>query len=107
MVWILQACHTGFVRRHRWLRPSTAARHPAQAGQAPPASDDAKPTTGNGPTPSSRIAGCSPFTLPTCTRDIPDEETNDWRAVCGKTARTVRRAGRPHLPDPYRITPGG
>src|ERR1700731_279476 len=27
-------------------------------------------------------------------RDIPDEETNDWRAVCGKTASTVRREGR-------------
>jgi hypothetical protein len=33
-------------------------------------------------------------------RDIPDVETNDWRAVCGKTARTVRREGRrkPSLP---------
>jgi hypothetical protein len=29
------------------------------------------------------------------TRDIHDEETSDWRAVCGKTARTVRREGRP------------
>jgi hypothetical protein len=27
-------------------------------------------------------------------RDIPDEETNDWRAVCRRTALTVRRAGR-------------
>src|SRR5690625_1782193 len=25
-------------------------------------------------------------------RDIPDRETTDWRAVCGKTARAVRRA---------------
>ena len=32
----------------------------------------------------------------------PDEETIDWRAVCGRTARTVRRAGRAKaLPDPY------
>ena len=32
----------------------------------------------------------------------PDEETTDWRAVCGRTARTVRRAGRAKaLPDPY------
>ncbi len=33
-------------------------------------------------------------------RDTPDEETTDWRAVCGKTARTVRREGRrePSLP---------
>ena len=37
-------------------------------------------------------------------RDTPDEETTDWRAVCGKTARTVRRAGRAlALPDPYHI----
>ena len=31
-----------------------------------------------------------------------DVETTDWRAVCGRTARTVRRAGRVKaLPDPY------
>ena len=24
----------------------------------------------------------------------PDEETTDWRAVCGRTARTVQRAGK-------------
>jgi hypothetical protein len=35
-------------------------------------------------------------------RANPDEETTDWRAVCGRTACTVRRAGRPRaLPDPY------
>ena len=35
-------------------------------------------------------------------RANPDEETTDWRAVCGKTARTVRRAGTAKaLPDPY------
>ena len=27
-------------------------------------------------------------------RANPDEETTDWRAVCGRTARTVRREGR-------------
>ena len=32
---------------------------------------------------------------PSCKRANPDEETTDWRAVCGKTARTVRREGRP------------
>ena len=37
-------------------------------------------------------------------RDTPDEETTDWRAVCGKTARTVRRAGRA-TPFPTPITP--
>ena len=32
----------------------------------------------------------------------PDEETTNWRAVCGRTARTVRRAGRARaLSDPY------
>src|SRR5271155_4008783 len=33
-------------------------------------------------------------------RDIPDAETSNWRAVCGKTASTVRREGRrePSLP---------
>jgi hypothetical protein len=30
----------------------------------------------------------------------PDEETINWRAVCGRTARTVRREGR-FLPYPY------
>ena len=24
----------------------------------------------------------------------PDEEITDWRAVCGRTARTVRREGK-------------
>ena len=33
-------------------------------------------------------------------RDIPDVETTDWRAVCGKTARTVRREGSARA-DPY------
>ena len=41
-------------------------------------------------------------------RDTPDEATTDWRAVCGKTARAVRRAGRAHaLPDPYQSGPPG
>src|SRR6266446_515631 len=38
-------------------------------------------------------------------RDTLDEETADWRAVCGKTARTVRRAGRGQpFPTPINIT---
>src|SRR5512145_2054163 len=52
------------------------------------------PTVGAGPMPSSRMPGCSRFTRPGRQRDSLDEETTDWRAVCGKTARTVRRAGR-------------
>ncbi len=35
-------------------------------------------------------------------RFVLDEETTNWRAVCGKTARTVRRAGSAKAdPDPY------
>src|SRR5450432_3925165 len=63
--------------------------------------DVAKQTIADGPMPSSRIRGCSPCLQPMNTRDTPDEETSDWRAVCGRPARTVRRAGR-KLPDPYR-----
>ena len=47
-----------------------------------------------------------PSRSPSNTRDTPDEETSDWRAVCGRTARTVRRAGRDSLPDPYRRRAG-
>jgi len=41
-----------------------------------------------------RKPGCSRFIRLGSTRDTPDEETTGWRAVCGKTARAVRRAGR-------------
>src|SRR5262245_13573945 len=52
--------------------------------------------------PSSQRRGFSPFMKPMCRRANPDEETTDWRAVCGKTASTVRRAGRASaLSDPY------
>jgi hypothetical protein len=54
------------------------------------------------PTLSSRTLGCSHFTQPGMKRDAPDEETTNWRAACGKTARTVRREGRQHRPYPYR-----
>ena len=33
----------------------------------------------------------------------PEEETADWRAVCGRTARTVRREGRVERPFPTPI----
>ena len=76
--------------------PSCASR------RSVPASDDARPTIGAGQMPSSRLMGCSPYARPSSRRDTPDEETSDWRAVCGRTARTVRRAGRANtLPDPY------
>ena len=79
--------------------PSCASR------RSGPASVDAGPIINAGPTPSSRKLGCSPSTQPGWKRDTPDEETTDWRAVCGKTARTVRRAGRRSLPDPYQSPP--
>ena len=48
--------------------------------------------------PSLRMGG-SPVALPLRRRDTPDVETNDWRAVCGRTARTVRRAGKGYTPS--------
>jgi hypothetical protein len=56
--------------------------------------------------PSSQGLDCSRKARPGQQRDTPDEETNDWRAVCGRTARTVRREGRrkPSLPlSPNRV----
>ncbi|MGH8498406.1 MAG: hypothetical protein ACRERV_06325, partial [Methylococcales bacterium] len=51
---------------------------------------------------SSLLPGCSPFFQPGRPRNTPDEVTTAWRAVCGRTARTVRRAGRANaFPDPY------
>src|SRR5688500_15142719 len=46
------------------------------------------------PPPSSQNQGSSPCMEAGKERDTPDEETSDWRAVCGRTARTVRREGR-------------
>jgi hypothetical protein len=46
--------------------------------------------------------GFSPYMKPMCRRANPDEETTNWRAVGGRTACTVRRAGRVRaLSDPY------
>lgn len=63
--------------------PSCASSASAPASAAVPQ------TTNAGPMPSSHRPGCSPCTQPGPQRDTPDEETTDWRAVCGKTARTV------------------
>jgi hypothetical protein len=50
----------------------------------------------------SRMPDCSHLTQLGKPRYSLDEETTDWRAVCGKTARTVRRAGSAKAdPDPY------
>ena len=55
-----------------------------------------------GPMPSSLSTGFSLYTKPMFWRANPDEVTTDWRAVCAKTACTVRRVGRTRvLPDPY------
>src|SRR5213593_4843240 len=52
---------------------------------------------------SSRPRDCSLRLQPGSWRANPDEETTDWRAVCGRTARTVRRAGTAKaVSDPYR-----
>ena len=47
------------------------------------------------------VSYCSHYPRFDTERDVPDVETNDWRAVCGKTARTVRREGGESLPYPY------
>ena len=41
---------------------------------------------------SSQSVGFSLCMKPGLLRVNPDEETTNWRAVCGRTARTVRRA---------------
>ncbi len=92
--------------------PAPAACHPAQAG-AP-----ARHGTRQGRPPEMdqrllRKPGTVHFgTQPWGKRDTPDEETSNWRAVCGRTARTVRRAGRETFPtpisaDPWRTTTSG
>lgn len=47
-----------------------------------------------GRTPTLRSVGSSACVNPTSVSSNPREPT-DWRAVCGKIARTVRREGRP------------
>ena len=59
---------------------------------------------GVGRIPSSLSTGFSPYRKPMLRRANPERETTDWRAVCGRTACTVRRAGRMRVfPDPYQI----
>src|SRR5215510_14002340 len=54
------------------------------------------------------LRGFSPFRKLMSGHANPDEETTDWRAVCGRTACTVRRAGRARaLSDPYHLRLGG
>src|SRR5262249_9697511 len=59
----------------------------------------------DGPIHSSGPRDCSACIEPGSWRANPDEETTDWRAVCGRTARTVRRAGTAKaVSDPYRTS---
>ena len=51
-------------------------------------------TISNGQMPTSRAWDFSRWLKPIRKRADPDEETIDGRAVCGRTARTVRREGR-------------
>ena len=73
----------------RRLRPTAAARHPAQAGEA------ARRRTM--PSRPSALAkrllrerrAVHPARSLRPRETAPDEETSNWRAVCGRTARTV------------------
>ena len=66
--------------------------------------DTHRVTITDGRIPSSLSTGFSPYMKPMLWRANPDEATTDWRAVCGRTACTVRRAGRARaLSDPYQL----
>jgi hypothetical protein len=47
------------------------------------------------------VSYCSHYPRFDAERDVPDGETSNWRAVCGKTASTVRREGRRKPSYPY------
>src|SRR3989338_8205059 len=82
-------------RSARWMRRFAADCARCYANRkSDPALAGVMQTINAGRIHSSRKLGCSPCTRCGLTRDNPDEETTDWRAVCGKTARTVRREGR-------------
>ena len=49
----------------------------------------------DGQTATLRNLGCILWNTPEQTPDGHFDVTTDWRAVCGRTARTVRREGRP------------
>src|SRR5271156_4424259 len=88
------------VQQPRQLYPQTATLQSCASRRSVPAAVVLSRTTAAGQMSFSRIAGCSPSKQLTKARATPDEETNDGRAVCGRTARTVRREGRrkPFLP---------
>src|SRR5580658_9056466 len=91
-------CRPSFVC---WTASSEDGCARSCAGGKSGAASVSVPTTINaGQTPTSQVSGCSRRPRLDIERDFPDEETNDWRAVCGRTASTVRREGRrePFLP---------
>ena len=94
----LQSRETAPVPEARRPRPAAAARSRV-CGKSVPAAAVARPIIGNGPMPSSRSTGYSPFRRPMEQRDTSDEEASDRRAVCG---RTGSEGGEGDLPDPYR-----
>src|SRR5262245_34918323 len=76
--------------------------HSCVNGRNAPVLVDHARTSSAGRMPSSLHMDCSACLKPMCRRANPDEETTNRRAVCGRTACTVRRAGRARaLSDPY------
>ena len=106
LVRLLQACPPVHLPIHRRIGPASAALSAAETA------DEAVAHRSSEPRSQSAVAQCllrgaravRTSRRPGPLRDSLDEETTDWRAVCGKTARTVRRAGRAKtLPDPYPV----
>src|SRR5699024_7107644 len=73
------------IGRSNWTGCMLTARVTASKGQSP-----------------LLLSGGSHIAQPASRPVNPDVETTDWRAVCGRTARTVRRAGTAGaVSDPY------
>ena len=93
----------------KWARLDMFAIYPTHLSRSRIHLDpipDVMRTISAGRMPSSPNRGLSPYSKPLFWCANPDEETTDWRAVHGRTAHTVRRAGRAlALPDPYRSLP--
>jgi hypothetical protein len=101
------ACNTDMPARRRWLAAemvlsAAVCGHCCASRRNAPVLAITAQTINAGPMLSSRHPGFSPCTKPMSSRANPEEATTDWRAVCGRTACTVPRAGRASaLPDPY------
>ena len=94
LVRVLQTRSQAGVPVPRRLRPPPVARHPAQAGEAP----RLRALRRRPPAMAKRLLrqprAVHPGKQLGIRRDVPDEVIRDWRAVCGRTACTVRREGR-------------